>query len=129
MSKPVVAANDVAPSTASTVLSKAVLRAADQFDMRQTSLAKVLGLSAATVSRLGSGDWFLTEESKPWELATAFVRVYRSLSAITGGQQPAMRSWLHSHNEALGGEPAQLILTTEGLIHVLHYLDAARSRI
>lgn len=129
MSKPAVAANDVAPSAASTVLSKAVLRAADQFDMRQAALARVLGLSTATVSRFASGDWFLSEETKPWELATAFVRIYRSLSAITGGQQPAMRSWLHSHNNALNDEPAQLILTTEGLIHVLHYLDAARSRI
>ncbi len=129
MSKPAVAANDVAHSAASSVLSKAVLRAADQFDMRQAALAKVLGLSTATVSRLASGDWFFAEDSKAWELATAFVRVYRSLSAITGGQLQAMRSWLHSHNDALNGEPAQLILTTEGLIHVLHYLDAARSRI
>lgn len=129
MTKPAVAANDAAPSAASSVLSKAVLRAADQLDMRQAALARLLGLSTATVSRLASGDWFLAEDSKPWELATAFVRVYRSLSAITGGQQPAMRSWLYSHNDALNGEPAHLILTTEGLIHVLHYLDAARSRI
>ena len=129
MSKPAVAANDAAPSAASTVLSKAAVRAADQLEMRQAQLAKVLGLSTATISRLASGDWFLPEESKPWELATAFVRVYRSLSAITGGQQLAMHRWLHSHNDALGGEPAQLILTTEGLIHVLNYLDAARSRI
>jgi hypothetical protein len=129
VSKPVVAANDAAASATSMVLSKAAVRAADQLDLRQAQLARLLGLSTATVSRMTSGDWFLAEDSKAWELATAFVRIYRSLSAITGGKLQSMRDWLHSHNDALGDEPVQLIVTTEGLIHVLHYLDAARSRI
>jgi transcriptional regulator with XRE-family HTH domain len=111
------------------VLSKAAVRAADQLGLRQSDLAKVLGLSAATASRLRAGTWQLSAGSKPWELATAFVRVYRSLAAITGGGSEAMRSWLHSGNEALGGEPAERILSAEGLISVLHYLDAARGRV
>jgi hypothetical protein len=71
----------------------------------------------------------LPPNSKTWELAAAFVRLYRSLAAITGGKTQAMHDWLHSGNDALGGEPAQRILTAEGLIHVLHYLDASRGRI
>ena len=129
MHAPTSAANDTAPAAAAVVLSKAVVRAAAQLDLRQVQMARLLGLSPATASRLFAGDWSLTEAGKAWELGTAFVRVYRSLSAITGGRLQAMRDWLHSHNDALGGEPAQLILTTEGLIHVLHYLDAARGRI
>jgi transcriptional regulator with XRE-family HTH domain len=118
-----------APETSSAaVLSKAAVRAADQLGLRQSELAKVLGLSAATASRLRAGTWQLSAGSKPWELATAFVRVYRSLSAITGGGTEAMRRWLHSGNEALGAEPAERILSAEGLISVLHYLDAARGR-
>ena len=118
-----------APEAASTaVLSKAAVRAADQLGLRQSELAKVLGLSAATASRLRAGTWQLSAGSKPWELATAFVRVYRSLSAITGGGTDAMRRWLHSGNEALGAQPAERILSAEGLISVLHYLDAARGR-
>ncbi len=111
------------------VLSKATVRAADQLGLRQAQLAKLLGLSAATASRLAAGTWLLPEEGKAWELAATFVRVYRSLAAITGGQTQAMRDWLHSDNAALGGEPAQRILSAEGLIHVLQYLDAARGRI
>jgi hypothetical protein len=110
-------------------LSKAAVRAADQLDLRQVDLAKILGLSAATTSRLRAGTWRLPSDSKSWELATVFVRLYRSLSAITGGDMQAMRAWLHSGNDAFGGEPAALILTAEGLISVLHYLDAARGRI
>jgi len=89
----------------------------------------VLGLSPATASRLTAGTWQLPEGSKPWELAVAFVRLYRSLAAITGGQTQAMRDWLNSDNDALGGAPAHRILSAEGLIHVLLYLDAARGRI
>jgi transcriptional regulator with XRE-family HTH domain len=111
------------------VLSKAAVRAADHLGLRQSDLAKVLGLSAATASRLRSGSWQLSVGTKPWELATAFVRVYRSLAAITGGGVQPMRQWLHSANEALGGEPATRIQSAEGLISVLHYLDAARGRI
>jgi hypothetical protein len=111
------------------VLSKAAVRAADQLGLRQSDLARVLGLSAATASRLKAGTWQLSAGSKSWELATAFVRVYRSLAAITGGGTQPMRQWLHSGNQALGGEPAERIQSAEGLISVLHYLDAERGRI
>ncbi len=115
--------------SAATVLSKATARAAEQLDVRQAQLAKVLGLSTATTSRLGSGRWALPEGSKAWELAAAFVRLYRSLAAVTGGKAQVMRDWLHSANDALGDEPARLIVTAEGLFHVIQYLDAARGRI
>ncbi|HTX25283.1 MAG TPA: MbcA/ParS/Xre antitoxin family protein [Steroidobacteraceae bacterium] len=122
-------ARPLADAQRAAVLSKAAVRAADQLGLRQGDLARVLGLSAATASRLRAGTWQLSAHSKAWELATAFVRVYRSLAAITGGGTQAMRDWLHSGNEALGGEPAERIRSAEGLISVLHYLDAARGRI
>ena len=111
------------------VLSRAAVRASEELGLRQTQLARVLGLSPATTSRLAAGTWRLAEDSKSWELAAAFVRLYRSLAAITGGRTQAMREWLYSRNDALGGEPAERILSAEGLIHVLQYLDAARGRI
>jgi hypothetical protein len=89
----------------------------------------VLGLSNATASRLAAGNWQLSPESKAWELAALLVRVYRSIDAITGGKTEAMRAWLHSPNDALGGVPAQRLASAEGLVDVLHYLDASRSRI
>lgn len=118
------------PPNPEAVLSKAVIRAAAQLEIRQTQLARILGLSAASASRLTSGTWHIPADSKSWELATAFLRLYRSLSALTGGQPQAMRDWLHSANAvSAGGPPATRILTAEGLIHVVHYLDAARGRI
>jgi len=114
---------------AAAVLSKAVVRAAGQLDLKQVQLARLLGLSAATASRLQSGAWQLPEDSKSFELAAAFVRLYRSLAAITGGESRAMCDWLHSGNDALGAVPAQRIQSAEGLFHVLMYVDAARGRV
>ena len=113
----------------STVLSKAAVRASHELGLRQADLARILGLSTATASRLDSGAWRLPAGSKAWELAAAFVRVYRSLAAITGGKSEAMRAWLHSENDAIGAVPAQRLLTAEGLFSVLNYLDAARGRL
>ncbi|HEX4050393.1 MAG TPA: MbcA/ParS/Xre antitoxin family protein [Steroidobacteraceae bacterium] len=119
-----------AAPTPEAVLSKAVIRAATQLELRQAQMARMLGLSAASASRLASGTWQIRADSKSWELATAFVRLFRSLSALTGGQTQAMRDWLHSGNDALGGgSPAERIVTAEGLIHVVQYLDAARGRV
>lgn len=113
----------------SKVLSKATVRASRELGLRQSDLARILGLSTATASRLDSGAWRLPAGSKAWELATAFVRVYRSLAAITGGRAEAMRAWLHAENDALGAVPAQRLLTAEGLFSVLNYLDASRGRL
>lgn len=119
---------DASPAAAA-VLSKAVVRAAERLALSQALLARTLGLSPATASRLHAGTWQLGPETKPWELATVLVRIYRSLDALTGGRSEAMQAWLHSDNAALGGKPAQLLGRCEGLIDVLHYLDASRSRI
>ena len=114
---------------ATEVFSRATVRAAEQLDLPQRELARVLGVSAATVSRLTAGTWRLAEGSKTWELAAAFLRLYRSLAAITGGGTDAMRAWLHSDNDALGARPAERIVSAEGLFDVVRYLDAARGRI
>jgi len=118
-----------AASDTAAVLSKAAVRAAQELGLRQAELGRLLGLSAATASRLGAGAWQLQAGSKPWELAVAFVRLYRSLAAITGGKSQAMRDWLQSGNDALRAKPLERILTAEGLVSVLQYLDAARGRI
>jgi len=86
----------------------------------------VLGISAATVSRLYSGAYQLDEKRKEWELAVLFVRAFRSLDSIVGEQETACK-WLASNNRGLNGRPVDLIANTEGLVRVVHYLDASRS--
>jgi phosphatidylserine/phosphatidylglycerophosphate/cardiolipin synthase-like enzyme len=105
---------------------KAVTRAADHLHIQRSLLAKVLGISAATVSRLYSGAYQLDQKRKEWELAVLFVRAFRSLDSIVGEQETACK-WLASNNRGLNGRPVDLIANTEGLVRVVHYLDASRS--
>ena len=122
-------AQAVRHAQAAAVLSRATVRAAEQLDLPQRDLAQVLGMSPATVSRLAAGSWRLAEGSKTWERAAAFVRLYRSLAAITGGGPETKRGWLHSDDDALGARPAERIVRAEGLFDVLRYLHGARGRI
>lgn len=111
---------------AAAVLSKAVARAAERLDISKTMLAKVLGVSPPTITRLYSGDYQLVQERKEWDFALLFVRVFRSLDSIVGDEATA-RKWLASDNLALNGRPIELIRSTEGLVRVVQYLDASRA--
>jgi hypothetical protein len=73
------------------------------------------------------GDFHLDRDSKPFELALLLVRLFRSLDAITGGDEAVGRQWLRNENTALGGRPAEKILSISGLMDVLAYLDARRA--
>ena len=109
------------------VLTKATLRAATQLGLTNKALATVIGLSEATVSRMRSGDYILQRGHKPFELAVLFVRLYRSLDAIVGGDDAVAANWLKNRNTALDAEPFVLIQTVPGLMNVIQYLDARRA--
>jgi uncharacterized protein (DUF2384 family) len=114
---------------AGATLSKAVVRVAERLRIRQTSLARILGVSPATASRLCAGSYLLSPgRAKEWELALLLVRMFRSLDAIMGHGESAQQ-WLSGNNLGLNGRPADLIETAEGLVRVLHYLDAHRGRV
>lgn len=107
------------------VLSKAVARAAERLDISRSLLAKVLGVSPATITRLYGGEYRLDQKRKEWEFALLFVRAFRSLDSIVGDETTA-RKWLNSENRGLNGRPIELIRNTEGLVRVVQYLDASR---
>lgn len=112
-----------------TTLTKALVRAAGLLQIRQASIARILGVSGATASRLFSGQYLLNQERvKEWEFAVLFVRLYRSLDAILGHGDKA-RMWLTGDNLGLAARPVDLIESAEGLVCVLHYLDAHRGRV
>ncbi len=113
---------------AAAVLSKAVARAAERLDVSKALLAKVLGVSAPTVTRLYNGSYLLDPKRKEWDFALLFVRVFRSLDSIVGDEATA-RQWLLSDNLGLQARPVELIRHTEGLVRVVQYLDASRARV
>lgn len=109
-------------------MTKALLRAAAGLGVNQRKLASILGVSEATVSRLGRGK-AIEVEDKSAELALLFLRLYRSLDALVGGDESKARAWLWGENRHLGGVPAERILTITGLVDVVAYLDALRGKL
>ena len=112
-------------ANAAAVLSTAVARAAERLNVSRSLLAKILGVSPATITRLYAGSYQLEPHRKEWEFGLLFVRLFRSLDSIVGEESSA-RKWLDSDNRALNGRPIELISNTEGLVRVVHYLDASR---
>jgi hypothetical protein len=115
----------VAQGEEGAVVAKAALRAAAQLKIPNRLLARIIGVSEASVSRAAQGAFSL--DGKPMELALLFIRVFRSLDAIVGGDATVAAKWLRSDNIALGAKPLDLIQRLPGLIDVLAYLDARRA--
>lgn len=110
-----------------TVVTKAALRAGGRLGLSNRTLATIIGVSEATVSRMGSGTYVLRPGDKPFELAVLFLRLFRALDAIVGGDAAAARAWLQNENTALGAAPVTLMASVSGLVSVVGYLDARRA--
>lgn len=112
--------------SAPAVLTKALERAAQRLDVSDREIAAVLGVSPSSVSRLSRGTRTIDPESKEGELALLFLRVFRSLDGLLGGDAEQGRRWLRAYNHHVAGVPAELLQTAQGLVRVADYLDALR---
>jgi hypothetical protein len=109
------------------VLTRATLRAAELLGLARKDLAVVLGVSPSTVSRLDERP--LDPARKEGELAVLFLRLFRSLDALLGGDTAKAREWMHAPNRHLGGVPAERVRSVGGLVDAIEYLDAMRGKV
>ena len=121
----------LAPATAdrSEVLTSAVTRIAELWNLSNGKLAAILGLSPATVSRLRHGQARLDPASKSFEAGQFLLRLFRSLDALLGSDDDAARRWLEADNLDLGGKPIERVDTMRGLIELCDYVDFYRARV
>lgn len=106
------------------LIARAVTRAGAALGLRQAEVAAVIGTSPSHVSKMKDG---APVSGKAAELALYLIRVFRSLDAITGGDQRTMQAWVRNANTDLNGVPAELLKSAAGLVTVMTYLDAARA--
>ena len=111
---------------AARVLTMALVRAGGHLGLGRAALARLLGTSEASLSRVHAGKRHIDPGSKEGELALLFLRSYRSLDALVGGDEHKARAWMHASHTYLGGVPADLVQTVQGLASVTMYLDAMR---
>lgn len=110
------------------VLAKAALSAARRLGLTNRDLARMLGSSEASASRLGR-ERTLRIGGREAELAALFVRLFRSLDALCGGDESKARAWFEARNAHLGEAPAVRVKSVEGLVDVVQYLDGMRGKL
>ena len=106
------------------VLSEALATAGKHLGMSQADLGEIIGKNRTAISR-GSID----PGSKAGELALLFIRCYRALYVLVGGNPEQMRHWIQTENLHTGGIPGEQIKSVQGLTTVLEYLDAMRGKL
>lgn len=111
------------------VLTQATLRASAQLELSGAELARIIGTSPSTVSRMGAGGKLIDPQSKEGELALLLVRLYRSLDAMVGNDSQRRAEWLSSHNRAFHAVPREFVQSAQGLVTAVNYLDGMRATI
>ena len=127
MGKAAAATSTVAAPQNAVVVTKAVVRSAERLAISNRLLGRIIGLSEASISRMARGRFALDSGDKAYELSLLFIRLFRSLDSIVGGDEATARAWLRNENLALGDKPIEMIETVPGLVSVLAYLDAQRA--
>lgn len=109
------------------IVATAVVRASTSLEIPEDVVAHVIGVGIRDISLMRTGELQLDPNSKPFQLAVLFVRLFRSLDALVGGDKSVAGAWLRNDNLALGGRPIDLIQSVSGLTNVISYLDARRA--
>lgn len=111
------------PTMSPALLTKALLRAAEQLDLA-SELSHLLRISAGETAQLQSGARLLDPEQQEWAAALEIVGMFRTLIELLNTPERA-KAWLGTPNDALNARPIDLLRTSEAaLVH--RYLGAVR---
>ncbi len=111
-------------ATKADILAEALGNAGRQLGMNQTELGTIIGKDRTAISR-----GRLDPNSKAGELALLFIRCYRALHVLSGGDPSQMKHWMHTYNHHTGAVPAEQVKSVQGLVTVMEYLDAIRGKL
>jgi uncharacterized protein (DUF2384 family) len=115
-------------SSESQVLATALTNVKTILHLSSDELGKIIGFHRNTIDRLlkkGAID----PRSKEGECSLLFIRIYRSLFALNGGNKEAIKHWLTTNNRHIQGIPLEVMKSVLGLTRVVNYLDAIRGKI
>lgn len=111
------------------LITGALLAAGRELGMTLAQLARVVGVSESAMKNYSRGSASISSP-KDQELSLGFIRVYRALFAILGGDSEQMLHWMKTPNRHFNKQvPLQLVETYQGLAELNVYLDAMRGRL
>jgi hypothetical protein len=111
------------PTTSPALLTKALLRAADQLNLA-ADLSQLLQMAAEDLAELRSGARQLDPTKPEWGEAQKIVGLFRTLIELLGTAERA-QAWLGAPNDTLGARPVDLLRTPDAE-SVYRYLSAVR---
>ena len=114
-------------ASTSMVLAEAVLNTADLLGLSNTQVATVMGLDLMSMNQIEFSA-VLEPTSSQGKTGLLLIRLYQSLSALTGGDSEWIDYFMNAFNTATAGVPTQQIQTREGLEKVLRVVDALKNR-
>ena len=107
-----------------TIVMKAFVKAYKTMGISDVHAAKLIGVGRSTLLRKANFE----AESKQSELQILFIRLYRSLFALFGGDLESMKHWFEHNNTHVRGVPKNLCFSVTGLVNINAYLDALRGK-
>ena len=115
-------------STSTTmVLAEAVLKTANLLGLSNTQLAAVMGLDLMSMNQIKFSA-VLEPTSSQGKTGLLLIRLYQSLSALTGDDSEWIDYFMNAFNTATDGVLIQQIQTREGLEKVLMVVEALNNR-
>ena len=111
------------------LITEAYVEAGRELGLTLRQMAAVIGVSEPAMKNYSRGSAAI-RSAKSQELSLGFIRVYRALFAILGGNHDQLRHWMNTPNRHFKGQvPTQLAATYQGLAELNVYLDAMRGRV
>lgn len=114
-------------ASTATVLAEAVLKTADLLGLGNTQLATVMSLDLKSMNQIEFSA-VLEPASPQGEYGLLLIRLYQSLSALTGGDSEWIDYFMNAFNTATDGVPIQQIQNRKGLEKVLTVVEALNNR-
>ena len=111
------------------VLTKAILKLADFYNLTGKDLHHIIGVSESTITRLSQGKAYISPTTKEGEIALLLLRVYRGLNSLIGTNHEKAKLWLNSYNKYFKKKPIDQLKTITGLVEVVSYIDAMRGKL
>jgi uncharacterized protein (DUF2384 family) len=111
------------PTTSPALLTKALLRAAEQLDL-SADLSQLLQMTPEETAQLQSGSRQLDPDKQEWGSAVKIVGLFRTMIELLGTPERA-KAWLGTPNDTLNARPVDLLRTPDAEL-VYRYLSAVR---
>ena len=119
----------MAQQTDAELVTAAFVEAGRELGLTLAQMAAIIGVSSSTMKNYSRGAATIAS-TKDQELSLGFIRVYRALFAILGGNQEQMRYWMKTPNRHFNNQvPTDLAGNYQGLAELNVYLDAMRGRV